>query len=64
MKLLTALFFSMSLMTASIVSAQPPGCHCPDCVCTPEAHCGCYASDVGCKCMNGQCVINVTNPEG
>lgn len=28
---------------------QKTNCHCPNCECTPEAHCGCY-SDQGCHC--------------
>ena len=43
---------------APIQEQSPPRrvCHCKDCRCTFESHCGCY-SDQGCHCggANGSC---------
>lgn len=34
---------------ASLFANPPAGCHCKNCACTLEQHCGCY-SEEGCHC--------------
>lgn len=46
---MTKLLFGIILMGSVCLTAAPPNCHCVDCQCTEENHCGCY-SEEGCKC--------------
>lgn len=69
MKMLLSLLLS-SLITVSSLVAEPAmrNCHCLNCKCTPEKHCGCY-SDQGCHCDQScqteecSCNMQITNPE-
>lgn len=58
MKFYLMLCIGLSLFAGSHLAADPvkKGCHCTDCSCTPEAHCGCFSeagcSGAGCNCSN------------
>lgn len=41
-------FIGISLLSVGVLSAAPATneCHCVDCKCTPEKHCGCLAKPV------------------
>lgn len=47
--------FACLINTVVLNAAEPVkrNCHCKNCQCTPDAHCGCY-SDEGCHCAKGQ----------
>lgn len=54
MKFLTAFIIGCSFLSAgfAVAQEQPKSCHCKNCKCTPQSHCGCY-SDKGCSCAEG-----------
>ncbi|CDZ81818.1 hypothetical protein BN1013_02354 [Candidatus Rubidus massiliensis] len=48
-------FLGASLMAVSFLSAAPnmSSCHCQNCNCTQERHCGCFSR--GCQCSSQAC---------
>lgn len=51
-----ASILGVMLVAFSFLAAEPQkplNCHCKNCKCTPENHCGCYSKS-GCPCKCGE----------
>jgi hypothetical protein len=49
-------FLTLTIASINVLSAEsaPKSCHCKNCQCTPEKHCGCY-SEAGCHSNGTEC---------